>query len=177
MPNTSSVQFVYADDLPLAVSHNTVEKSEGVLTSDLTPNLNKTEWIYFHPNNKEATRKLGIRCGDYPVSHNPTSSQSAHKKQYRSETVWDIIWINSCDLVMPGPGACLQCCRVSLDALVYHANNHWLYKNYSHTLPLRFQPHISAETEKAERFGPRISKNIGQRSTPNPNFLIHQGEI
>lgn len=84
MPDTTSVRFAYTDDLALAISRNTTEETERILTDDLavmgtyyrkwrlTPNPSKTECICFHLNNKEASRQLNIQFDGNPVSNNPT---------------------------------------------------------------------------------------------------------
>lgn len=69
MPNTTSRKFGYADDLAFASRSKTIEDTRNILSEKLAmlegyfaywrliPNMNKTEVMCFHLNNKQARLK------------------------------------------------------------------------------------------------------------------------
>lgn len=82
LPETTARKFCYADDLALATQHKNLEKTEEILTKDLStldqyfkkwrlrPSAAKTEVSCFHLNNRLANTKLNISFSDRVLNHN-----------------------------------------------------------------------------------------------------------
>jgi len=83
MPKTKSNKFQYADDTALAYQYKDISNCEKTLEEDLEtlnlyfkkwslkPNLQKTESIIFHVNNRQASTTMNITFGGESVQHNP----------------------------------------------------------------------------------------------------------
>lgn len=83
MPHTTSRKFGYADDLALASRSRTIEETSNVLSEDLAmlgryfidwrliPNMNKTEVMCFHLNNKQARLEPQVYFNNNLLRYNP----------------------------------------------------------------------------------------------------------